>query len=1025
MSRVLRRVLIQNFRAAQASTAEPIDTMDWEPTPQEEFLPHPAPLPQTTSETSHQQDQAAVSQPTVSQPPVSINDVEQDTYPQHLPIWRPNLVPRFVSEPVPERPQIYPQPKFTKPRHPFRKPLVNGFLDPQQHLTGVYRPPPGSQSSCIERLMSRERRPGKLIPRVPSSNRQAYFHNAVEPSETWNMLKQAEDSATQRQMAGLRSQSTTRRGNNPYPYTPSRSAARSTTSPNSRKRRIEAVDGYAHDEPRVSSDGQGGMHNHQQQAAAHITNIPESPIDTSMVDAPPYEGSLLQTSPIHGRTEDDISQIQRTPQHMPGTWPATPVSVRQIPIPPIEIFHLSEADSGYIRDQVALMSGALAGYPRTSSQGMVVPLSDGNVIPPTSPEHAYELRRLSNLQHVLQLAPNADFPVLKATRLVVETVSNKARWTCQGMVQVAVEIAGSAKRRAVDIYKALPRFIQRRINPQQQDTTNLRRASSTERHWRKARKLGMGQKKQGSSSPQVTFDEYEDATPPRPPRDMPASDLINHYRTPKEKTPAQALHTTSKNAIAKSAKVQKRKPNEKPKSKTKACRTLAQLSQEDVNKSAPPRAPKRGELVKGAWPNAIPRSAAALRAYHESFAKLRSRPIDEVSGMYVPERENWPPLSQVPPTTPPSSPPPTALTSPAEEPTCRPEESEPPKEGLPPSSPEYEGFLTSPLRPRREAKEVHWLESESPMGRPISSVRAYDPLSRVTSFQPHAPATAEESGRPASESMGKETPADQSVQHHQSLLRSPEVPYVKHLTANWEAKVDRAMALSDKSEVGTTPRGDPLTRKSLSTCYTKRQWLNDEVINAYLELIVDHARQEAGNSGRHDKPKYHAFSTYFFSNLRDKGYESVRRWATRAKIGGEKLLDVETVFVPIHDRDHWTLMVVRPAARTIEHFDSLGSPSLRHIATAKEWLRGELGDLFVEEEWRVLPSISPQQNNGSDCGVFLLTTAKLVSLGKPLRYGARDIPEIRKRIVAELMNGGFFGDFDPKQDEMVPVRSML
>ncbi|EQL36072.1 hypothetical protein BDFG_02332 [Blastomyces dermatitidis ATCC 26199] len=1020
MSRILRHVLIQNFQAAQASAAEPTNMMDWEPTPQEDLLPHPAP------ETSHQQDQ-----PSVSQSTLPVNDVEEDTYPQHLPICPPNPLP-FVPEPVPERPQIYPQPEFLKPRRKtLPQPLLSG---PQPHLVNVYRAPPVSRKSLIDQLTSKKHRSGNLLP--PISNRQAYFRNVAEPAKTWYMRNQAEDIAMQRPMVELRNQFTTRRGNNPYPYTPSRSAPQSAASPNSRKRRIEAVDGYTCDEHRASRDGQGGMHNHKQPAGAQVTAIPESPIDTSMVDAPPYEGSLLQASPVHGRTEDDIPQIQRTPQHMPGTWPATPVSVRQIAIPPTEIFHLSEADASYMRDQVALMSGALAGCRRTSSHGMVVPLSDGNVIPPTSPEHAYELQRLSYLQDILQEVSDTYYPILRSSRFAIEAVGNRVRHTYREFLQAAVEVVGSAKRRAVAIYdKVTSKFVRRRINRQQQDTRNLRRASSTERHQLKARKLGMGQKKQDSSSPQVIIVEYEDVTPPRPPRDMPASDMIDYYRLPKEKAPTRTLlttTTTTKDGIVKGAKVQKKKLSDKAKSKTRTSRKLAQLSQEDVNKAALPRAPRRGELIKGAWPNAIPPSAAALRAYHESFAKLRSRPIEEMSGIDIPEPENWPPRPQLPPTTtPPSSPPPTELPPPAEEITCQPEasveaeEPEPPKEGLSPSSPEYEGFLTSPPRPRREAKEVHWLESESPMGRPISSVRAYDPLSRVTPFQPLESVTAEESGRLALELTDKETPADHSVQYDQPLLRSPEVPYVKHLTANWEAKVDRAMALSDKSEVGTTPRGEPLTRKALNTCYTKLEWLNDEVINAYLELIVDHARQEAGNSGRHDKPKYHAFSTYFFSNLRDKGYESVRRWATRAKIGGEKLLGVETIFVPIHDRSHWTLMVVRPAARTIEHFDSLGSPSLGHIATAKEWLRGELGDLFVEEEWRVLPSISPQQNNGSDCGVFLLTTAKLVSLGKPLRYGARDIPEIRKRIVAELMNGGFFGDFDPKKDEMFPARSML
>jgi Ulp1 family protease len=222
------------------------------------------------------------------------------------------------------------------------------------------------------------------------------------------------------------------------------------------------------------------------------------------------------------------------------------------------------------------------------------------------------------------------------------------------------------------------------------------------------------------------------------------------------------------------------------------------------------------------------------------------------------------------------------------------------------------------------------------------------------------------------------------------------------------------MAKRDDEPLATTLRGAKLTKMDLMTCYKPMAWLNDEIINGYLELIVAYLRRISGNTGRNQKPRYHAFSTFFFSNLRQKGYAGVAKWATRAKIGGEGLLNVDTVFIPVHNSAHWTLMVVKPSIRTIEHFDSLGSLSPAYVALAKGWLRGELGQLYVDEEWSVLPSISPQQDNGSDCGVFLLSTAKSVAVGlEPLSYGATDISLLRQKIVAELMHGGLEGEFDP------------
>lgn len=247
-----------------------------------------------------------------------------------------------------------------------------------------------------------------------------------------------------------------------------------------------------------------------------------------------------------------------------------------------------------------------------------------------------------------------------------------------------------------------------------------------------------------------------------------------------------------------------------------------------------------------------------------------------------------------------------------------------------------------------------------------------------------------------------------------------EGPVVEPLTPQWETRVKDAMLLPNSRKVATTLSGDRLTRKDLATCYTRGEWLNDEVINAYLEVLIDHLRRSNNNAGRLDKPRFHAFSTFFFSNLRDRGYQSVRRWASRAKVGGQDLLNVDSIFVPVHNQAHWTLIVVRPMDRTIEGFDSLGSVCKHHVDLIKTWLEGELGGNFVEEEWKVPTSSgSPQQTNGSDCGIFTLSTAKAVALGvDPLSYAAGDIPLLRMKVVAELMNGGLEGDFAPLEGKL-------
>jgi hypothetical protein len=46
--------------------------------------------------------------------------------------------------------------------------------------------------------------------------------------------------------------------------------------------------------------------------------------------------------------------------------------------------------------------------------------------------------------------------------------------------------------------------------------------------------------------------------------------------------------------------------------------------------------------------------------------------------------------------------------------------------------------------------------------------------------------------------------------------------------------------------------------------------------------------------------------------------------------------------------------------------------------------------------------------------VFLLTNAKAIALEiEPTAFGPSDTQNLRKKIVAELMNGGLHGDFCP------------
>ncbi|KAL8716892.1 MAG: hypothetical protein Q9225_005815 [Loekoesia sp. 1 TL-2023] len=284
---------------------------------------------------------------------------------------------------------------------------------------------------------------------------------------------------------------------------------------------------------------------------------------------------------------------------------------------------------------------------------------------------------------------------------------------------------------------------------------------------------------------------------------------------------------------------------------------------------------------------------------------------------------------------------------------------------------------------------------------------------------------AEEAERKAKEEAAQRA-AEEAQQAEErirlGIRRMPTGAVIQPLTAAWEDEVTRAMqtGLSSQRELARTSAGESIRRRDFGHVLPQSGidppagWLNDTIITAYLQAVVDYGQKMRGVR-RGALPKVHAFNTFFYKNLSEKGYDSVRRWATRAKFGGKDLLNMEKIFIPINKGgNHWVLAHVNPQSKTIEYFDSFHGSAGPVFDRIKAWLRGELRDAFVDSEWTLLQGQGPVQRNVSDCGVFCTTTAKMIVLGvDPMAFSAADMPTQRRRMLAELMNGGFEGDFAP------------
>ena len=218
--------------------------------------------------------------------------------------------------------------------------------------------------------------------------------------------------------------------------------------------------------------------------------------------------------------------------------------------------------------------------------------------------------------------------------------------------------------------------------------------------------------------------------------------------------------------------------------------------------------------------------------------------------------------------------------------------------------------------------------------------------------------------------------------------------------------VENAMNADEKAVVAVV--GNVVVEGGDARRFKKGKWLNDVCINAYLAHLQQCAAQDKSLFFR-----IHAFNTYFYVTLSDKGYEKVAPWTRKID-----LFSFEKILVPIHLGAHWALAVINVAARRIEYYDSMCGGSDDVIERLRKYLIDECKNkkssgVSPEEidNWVVYaPKETPKQKNTTDCGVFVLefarysTTRSAEASDEPrFSFSQSDVPERRQSALLELI----------------------
>jgi len=174
------------------------------------------------------------------------------------------------------------------------------------------------------------------------------------------------------------------------------------------------------------------------------------------------------------------------------------------------------------------------------------------------------------------------------------------------------------------------------------------------------------------------------------------------------------------------------------------------------------------------------------------------------------------------------------------------------------------------------------------------------------------------------------------------------------------------------------------------------QWLNDEVINFYMQMIVT-------RSGQGKLPKVYACTTFFYPKLKDGGHASVKRWTKKVDI-----FDHAIILVPVHLGMHWCLATIDMQRKAVVYYDSMGGRNKACLQALAEYVKNEhlakKGTSLDMTSWKLeCAQDIPQQMNGSDCGMFTCKFAEYISRRARFTFSQRNMPYFRQRMIYEIV----------------------
>lgn len=199
--------------------------------------------------------------------------------------------------------------------------------------------------------------------------------------------------------------------------------------------------------------------------------------------------------------------------------------------------------------------------------------------------------------------------------------------------------------------------------------------------------------------------------------------------------------------------------------------------------------------------------------------------------------------------------------------------------------------------------------------------------------------------------------------------------------------------------------GIPISQHDILTL-TGLRWVNDQIIEFYLQMIAERStKEDASTLGF---PKVYTMNTYFFTRL-CQGYSKIKNWTKKVD-----LFEYDLLVIPVHHQEmHWAVIVVDFRVPGVFYYDSLKGEDEEVIQSKAllsmvlnylkdEHMNKKNEELDLRKYVKEVVDCCPQQENGSDCGLFVCKVVEYLSRDEELLFCQHDMPYFRQRMIWEI-----------------------